>query len=96
MLNATNSGNGAVVAIIGFNLAPSAWTNFKGAPITALVTLLAVMLVGVLFKGMIGRLNILLGVLVGYAFAYFRGEVKLVRYRTSGMDRFAEVPSSTS
>jgi uracil-xanthine permease len=69
--------NGAVVAIIGFNLAPSAWINFKGAPITALVTLLAVMLIGVLSKGMIGRLNILLGVLVGYAFAYFRGEVKL-------------------
>ena len=57
--------NGAIVAIIGFNLAPSAWNNFKSAPDTALVTLLAVMLCAVLFKGMLGRLNILLGVLIG-------------------------------
>lgn len=66
---------GAIVAIIGFNLAPSAWTNFKGAPVTAVVTLLAVLLISVLFRGLLGRLNILLGVLVGYFFAMFRGEV---------------------
>ena len=66
---------GAVVSIIGFNLAPSAWNNFKSAPVTALVTLVAVMLISVLFKGLIGRLNILLGVLVGYVFAITQGEV---------------------
>ncbi|RBP98968.1 uracil-xanthine permease family protein [Bifidobacterium xylocopae] len=66
---------GAIVAIIGFNLAPSAWKNFKAAPLTALVTLLAVMLISVLFKGLIGRLNILLGVIVGYMFAVTQGEV---------------------
>ncbi|OTA26324.1 nitrate reductase [Alloscardovia macacae] len=67
--------NGAIVAIIGFNLAPSAWNNFKAAPDTALVTLLAVMLVAVLFKGMLGRLNILIGVLIGYVYAIARGQV---------------------
>ena len=37
--------NGAIVAIIGFNLAPSVWNNFKVAPDTAIVTLVAVLLV---------------------------------------------------
>lgn len=54
--------NGAIVAIIGFNLAPSVWNNFKVAPDTAIVTLVAVLLVAVLFKGLLGRLNILIGV----------------------------------
>lgn len=66
---------GAIVAIIGFNLAPSAWTNFNAAPDTAAVTLACVLLIGVIFKGLIGRLNILLGVLCGYAYAIFRGQV---------------------
>ena len=51
------------------------WTNFQTAPDTALVTLLAVVLVAVLFKGLLGRLNILIGVLIGYAYACFRGQV---------------------
>ena len=67
--------NGAIVAIIGFNLAPSVWNNFQVAPDTALVTLIAVLLISVLFKGLVGRLNILLGVIVGYIYACFRGQV---------------------
>ena len=67
--------NGAIVAIIGFNLAPSVWNNFKVAPDTAIVTLAAVLLVAVLFKGLIGRLNILIGVIIGYAYACIRGQV---------------------
>lgn len=67
--------NGAIVAIIGFNLAPSVWTNFKAAPDTAVVTLLAVLLIAVLFKGLLGRLNILVGVIIGYVYACFRGQV---------------------
>ena len=62
-------------AIIGFNLAPSVWNNFKVAPDTAIVTLVAVLLVAVLFKGLLGRLNILIGVIIGYAYACFRGQV---------------------
>ncbi len=67
--------NGAIVAIIGFNLAPSVWDNFSAAPDTAFVTLIAVLLISVLFKGLIGRLNILIGVIIGYIYACIRGQV---------------------
>lgn len=67
---------GSIVALIGFNLAPSAKKNFMEAPVTALVTLTSIILISVLFKGMIGRLSILLGVVIGYITAAVRGEVK--------------------
>ncbi|SOC52773.1 uracil-xanthine permease family protein [Ornithinimicrobium cerasi] len=66
---------GAIVALIGLNLAPAAWNNVEQAPVTAFVTLLAIVLSAVLFRGLLGRLSILLGVLVGYAVAALRGEV---------------------
>ena len=66
---------GAIVSLIGFNLAPSAWNNVRSAPATALVTIVSILLITVLFKGMIGRLAILIGVLIGYATAVARGEV---------------------
>ncbi|WP_237199157.1 uracil-xanthine permease family protein [Rothia nasimurium] len=66
---------GSIVALIGFNLAPSAKNNFMEAPVTALVTLSSIILISVLFKGMIGRLSILLGVIIGYITAVVRGEV---------------------
>lgn len=66
---------GAVVALIGFNLAPAAWDNVQAGPETATVTIVAMLLCGVLFRGMLGRLSILLGVVVGYLFALVRGEV---------------------
>jgi uracil-xanthine permease len=66
---------GTIVALIGLNLAPSAWDNFKKAPVTGLVTLAAIILITVLFRGILGRLSILLGVLVGYAVAALRHEV---------------------
>ncbi|WP_245862461.1 uracil-xanthine permease family protein [Sanguibacter antarcticus] len=66
---------GTIVALIGFNLAPSAWGNVQTAPVTAMVTLVSIVLVTVLFKGIVGRLAILVGVLVGYGCAVVRGEV---------------------
>jgi len=66
---------GTVVMLIGFNLAPSAWSNVSQAPATALVTIVVVVLVTVLFRGILGRLAILVGVLAGYAVAVARGEV---------------------
>ncbi|NHC16249.1 uracil-xanthine permease family protein [Motilibacter deserti] len=66
---------GAIVALIGLNLAPTAKNSFEAAPVTAFVTLLAVLLLGVLFRGLLGRLSIFLGVLVGYAVAAVRGEL---------------------
>jgi NCS2 family nucleobase:cation symporter-2 len=66
---------GAIVALIGLNLAPAAKQNFTAAPVTAFVTLLAIILVSVLFRGILGRLSILVGVVVGYLVAVGRGEV---------------------
>ncbi|MFK5582097.1 uracil-xanthine permease family protein [Serinicoccus sp. LYQ131] len=75
---------GAIVALIGLNLAPAAWGNVEQAPVTAFVTLLAILLSAVLFRGLLGRLSILLGVLVGYATALLRGEVDLTPAREAG------------
>ncbi|PPB48501.1 nitrate reductase [Arthrobacter pityocampae] len=66
---------GAIVALIGLNLAPTAKAGFEQAPLTALVTVVSILLVTVLFKGILGRLSILVGVLTGYAVAMVRGEV---------------------
>ncbi|GAA2200926.1 uracil-xanthine permease family protein [Sinomonas flava] len=66
---------GTIVALIGLNLAPAAKQNFDAAPVTALITLLAIILVSVLFRGILGRLSILVGVVVGYLVAVWRGEV---------------------
>ena len=66
---------GTIVSLIGFNLAPAAWNNVKAAPVTAIATIAGVLLVTVLFKGIIGRLSILFGVLFGYGVAVVRGEV---------------------
>jgi uracil-xanthine permease len=67
--------NGTVVALIGFNLAPAAKDNFEKQPVTALVTLVAVLLATVLFSGILGRMSIFVGVLVGYAAAGVQGQL---------------------
>lgn len=66
---------GVIVALIGLNLAPVAWQNFKASPVTAVITLASILLIQVLFRGLLGRLAILLGVVIGYAVATVRGEV---------------------
>jgi len=72
---------GTIVALIGLNLAPAAWGNFQKAPVTAVITLAAIILVTVLFKGILGRLSILVGVLVGYVAALLQGEVDFTDVR---------------
>ncbi|SDG45193.1 uracil-xanthine permease family protein [Microbacterium pygmaeum] len=66
---------GAIVALIGFNLAPVAWTNFQQQPLTATITLCSVILFSVLFRGFLGRISIFLGVVVGYLVAVISGEI---------------------
>jgi NCS2 family nucleobase:cation symporter-2 len=66
---------GAIVALIGFNLAPVAKSNFVKQPITALVTLVVILLVTVVFRGIVGRLSILVGVLAGYLTAALQGQL---------------------
>jgi len=72
---------GSIVALIGFNLAPTAYDNFEQSPLTATITLFAVVLCTALFKGMLGRVSVLLGVLIGYAVAVARGEVDFTAVR---------------
>jgi len=67
--------SGAIVALIGFNLAPAARDNFAKSPGIALVTLAAVVLSAVLFRGLLGRLSIFVGVVVGYVAAIVAGAV---------------------
>ncbi|WP_287929967.1 solute carrier family 23 protein [Arthrobacter sp.] len=75
---------GTIVALIGLNLAPSAKDNFLKAPVTALVTLLVIILVSVLFRGILGRLSILAGVVAGYVVAVLRGEVDFSKIHDAG------------
>jgi uracil-xanthine permease len=66
---------GAIVALIGFNLSSAATNNFAKAPWTALVTLTVVLLVAVFARGLVARLSIVVGVLVGYVFALIAGAI---------------------
>ena len=66
---------GAIVALIGLNLAPAATTNFQEQPLVAAVTLLAVLLATVAGRGMVARLGILIGVMVGWVFAAVTGNL---------------------
>ena len=65
--------SGAIVALIGFNLAPTAWGNFQADPSAATITLAATILGAVLFRGFLGRVSIFLGVAVGYVYAIATG-----------------------
>ena len=66
---------GAIVALVGFNLAPTAKTNFEQAPVTAFIVLMLMVLSLVLFRGLLGRLAVFTAVVVGYFIALLRGEV---------------------
>jgi xanthine/uracil permease len=65
---------GAIVALFGLNLAPVAKQNFEASPGVAIVTLVAVLLIGVALRGFLGRLSIFLGVVIGYVVAVVSGE----------------------
>lgn len=60
---------GAIVALIGLNLAPTAASNFATQPLVAFVTTAVILLATVAGRGMISRLGVLIGVLVGWLFA---------------------------
>jgi uracil-xanthine permease len=66
---------GAIVALIGLNLAPVAKQNFEASPGVAIVTLVAVLVIGVALRGFLGRLSIFLGVVIGYVVAVVSGGV---------------------
>lgn len=66
---------GAVVVLIGLNLAPAATSSFEAQPLVAAVTLFAILLVTVAGPGMLGRLGILVGVVLGWVFAAVTGQI---------------------
>ena len=69
---------GAIVALIGFNLAPAVknnWNATENSGWVALITITSVLLITVLFRGLIGRLSIVLGMVVGYVAAIAMGEI---------------------
>jgi uracil-xanthine permease len=66
---------GSIVMIIGLNLAGAANNNFKAAPVTAIITLAAVAIIGAMSKGFLGRISIFGGIIVGYAFAATQGDI---------------------
>ncbi|MBK4138153.1 uracil-xanthine permease family protein [Corynebacterium macginleyi] len=66
---------GAIVALIGLNLAPNAAENFATQPLVAGITLLVILFATVAGRGMIARLSILIGVVVGWIFAALTGNV---------------------
>ncbi len=66
---------GAIVALIGFNLAPAAKSNFEQGPVAGLVTLVLMVATLAFFRGLIGRLAIFLAVVVGYLLAWAMGDV---------------------
>ncbi|CAB0608510.1 nitrate reductase [Corynebacterium diphtheriae] len=66
---------GAIVALIGLNLAPSAAGNFQSQPLVAVVTLVSILLFTVAGRGMVARLGILIGVIIGWVFAAITGNL---------------------
>ena len=74
---------GAVVALIGLNLAPIAVANFAKQGAIAAVTLAVIVLCTVALPGFLGRISILLGVVVGYIMAAMMGQLDLKAWDAS-------------
>jgi len=66
---------GAIVALIGLNLAPVAKQQFTSQAGVAVVTLATILVVAVAFRRFVGRLAVFVGVTVGYVFAAIIGKV---------------------
>ena len=75
---------GAIVALIGFNLAPAAKTNFEKGPLVGIVTLVLLVAALAFFRGLIGRLAIFLAVGAGYLLALTLGEVDTAGIAAAG------------
>ncbi|MGX7825033.1 uracil-xanthine permease family protein [Actinokineospora sp. 24-640] len=64
---------GAVVLLIGLNLAPVATASFARQPLIALLTLSVVLVCAVASRGLLSRMSILAGVLAGWVAAALSG-----------------------
>ncbi|RAX48407.1 nitrate reductase [Arthrobacter sp. AQ5-05] len=66
---------GTIVALIGLNLATTTTDKITEVPLTTFATVLAIVVTTVAFRGMLGRLSILLGIVGGYLTAWAQGQV---------------------
>jgi uracil-xanthine permease len=67
---------GAVVMLIGFNLAPVATSTYMPSdPWIALLTMTAVILMAVGLKGFMGRIAIFMGLIFGYVVSYLADKI---------------------
>ena len=66
---------GTIVALIGLNLAPVAKSGITAQPVVGTVTLAAILVFAVVFKGFIARISVFLGIVVGYITAMVLGVV---------------------
>jgi len=88
---------GAIVALIGFNLGGAATSNFAAAPWIATLTLVTICVVAAAFRGMVARLSILIGVVVGYVATALAGDLDFTAVRAAdwvGLPEFS-TPSAT-
>ena len=83
---------GAIVALIGFNLAPTAVSNVETQPGVAFVTLGTIALLTVAARGMLSRLSILIGVIVGWVFAALTGGLSEDALDTIGASPWIGLP----
>ena len=66
---------GTIVMVIGLNLAGAAKNDFVAGPVLGLITLLSIGFIGAFFKGFIGRISIIGGLIIGYVVAALMGDV---------------------
>ncbi|PXA74340.1 nitrate reductase [Auritidibacter sp. NML120779] len=66
---------GTIVALIGLNLAGSTTEAMVEVPLTTFGTTAAVVIAAVLFRGMLGRLSILIGIVTGYLLALVQRQI---------------------
>ncbi len=67
---------GAIVMVIGLNLAGAAKNNLAAGPLVGIITLAAIALIAAISHGFLGRISIFVGILIGYAVALGMGDVK--------------------
>src|SRR5699024_8123787 len=66
---------GTILALIGLNLAGATTEGMVEVPLTTFGTTMAVIITAVLFRGFLGRLSILLGIVLGYLLALAQQQI---------------------
>ncbi|MSO33551.1 MAG: nitrate reductase [Candidatus Nanopelagicaceae bacterium] len=67
---------GAIVMVIGLNLAGAAKNNLAAGPLVGIITLAAIALIAAISHGFLGRISIFVGIVIGYVVAMAMGDVK--------------------